>query len=129
MLVYGPHPGPFSLGFGLSMFAAYTFPDQTPSPPDTITLNFMSSENSYVFAFERELTIKADEEIFNLGKTQYTQIIGTSAVVHEKLWQPIRRDVFTRIANSKKVHVRLGQKEFDFTENHLKNLQALLSSI
>src|SRR5947209_5055051 len=49
MLIYGPDPGPYSLGFGLFMFAAYAFPGQILSAPKTITLNFMSSENSYVF--------------------------------------------------------------------------------
>ena len=129
MLIYGPDPGPYSLGLGLSMFAAYTFPGQIVSAPETITLNFMSSENSYVFTFEHDLTIKADNEILNLGKLEYEQIRGTSAVAHEKLWQALPRDVFARIAYAKKVHMKLGQKEFDLTEHHLKNLQALVSSI
>src|ERR1700704_5724698 len=63
LLIYGPDPGPYALGFGLSMLAAYTFPGQVLSAPETITLSFMSSENSYVFAFEHDLTIKADNEI------------------------------------------------------------------
>jgi hypothetical protein len=129
MLIYGPDPGPYSLGFGLSMFAAYTFPGQKASTPETITLNFISSENRYVFSFEHDLTIKADNEILNLGKMEYEQTRGTSAVAHEKLWQALPRDVFARIAYAKTVHVKLGQKEFDLTDHHLKNLQALLSSI
>jgi len=129
MLIYGPDPGPYSLGFGLSMFAAYTFPGQKVSVPETITLNFMSSENSYVFTFEHDLIIKADNETLSLGKLEYEQIRGTSAVAHEKLWQALPRDVFAHIAYAKSVHVKLGQKEFDLTDHHLKNLQALLSSI
>jgi hypothetical protein len=128
MLIYGPDPGPYSLGFGLSMFAAYTLPGQIVAP-ETITLNFMSSENSYVFTFEHDLTIKTDNEILNLGKMEYEKIRGASAVAHEKLWLALPRDVFARIAYAKKVHMKLGQKEFDLTEHHLKNLQALVSSI
>lgn len=128
MLVYGP-AGPYSLGFGLSTRAAYVFPGRTPSPPEDITLTFMSSEDSYVFTFERDLTIRADGEVFQLGKMEYSQIEKTLRAAYEKLWISIPRDVFARIANSKKVHVKLGQKEFDFTEKHLKHFQALISSI
>jgi len=129
MLIYGPEPGPYSLGFGLSMFASYSFPDQKPSAPETITLSFISSENRYVFAFERDLTIKADNDILKLGKMDYQQIRSSSQVASEKLWLPLSREVFGRIANAKRVHVKLGEKEFDLNEHHLKNLQGLINSI
>ena len=129
MLIYGPAPGPYSLGFGLSMLASYTFPGQTPSAPETVTLNFISSENDYVFAFEHDLTIKLDNDILNLGKMEYQQIRGTSAGALEKLWRALPREVFARIANAKRVHVKLGEKEFDLTERQLKNLHALVISI
>jgi len=129
MLIYGPEPGPYSLGSGLSMLASYTFPGQTPSAPETVTLTFMSSENRYVFADQRDLTIKADDDIFKLGDMEYKQIRGVSAAASERLWQAVPRETFARIANAKRVHVKLGQKEFDLTGRHLKNLQALASSI
>jgi len=47
----------------------------------------------------------------------------------EKLWWALPREVFARIANAKRVHVKLGEKEFDLTEPQLKNLRALVSSI
>jgi hypothetical protein len=52
-----------------------------------------------------------------------------STLGSEMLWLALPRDVFVRIANAKKVHLKLGVKEFDLSEPHLRNLQALAGSI
>lgn len=119
----------YTTDFGIFMFASYTFPGETPSVPETITLHFISSVNPHVFTFDRDLIISADNETLKLGKTEYRARIDESTLGSEVLWKALPKDVFARIANAKRVHVKLGVKEFDLTERHLKNFQALVSSV
>jgi hypothetical protein len=127
MLIYGPDPGPYSIGFGLSMTAGYAFPGQTPAPPETFTLNFLSSENHEVFAFKHDLTIKADDDTLQ-PPVEYKRLGNGTAIVTEQMIATVPAAAFARIANAGKVQVQLGEKKFTLTERQQKNLQALLAS-
>src|SRR2546423_10254535 len=77
MLIHGPHlhnMGRFQMGTGLTMRAFYTYSGETPVKPESVTLWFFSSESFYAFEDERDLTIKADDEAFRLGKMDYWRL-------------------------------------------------------
>ena len=131
MLIHGPHlhsGGRFQTGSGLTMRAFYSYPGETPVKPESVTLWFFSSENFDAFKDERDLTIKADDEVFRLGKMDY----GHPPDRHshfESLSMSIPAEVFIRIANAKNVQVRLGEDEFDLNKQQLRNLQGLAAAM
>ncbi|MCA1592273.1 MAG: hypothetical protein LC754_06405 [Acidobacteria bacterium] len=112
---------------GLDMNVFYTYLGKSSTTPQSVTINFTSSNPEH--EHRRDLIVKADGEVYQLGTMEYRRLPDSNFGFPGKLSLSIPVEAFNRIANAKKVHMKLGTEDFDLEERHIKKLRGLASAM
>ena len=114
---------------GLDMNVYYTYQGKSLSTPESVSITFISSDPEH--QHRRELVIKADDQVYNLGTMEYRKIADSfsQAGITGKLSLSIPVESFKQIAGARKVHIELGIQRFDLEERHLKKLRGLAAAM
>ena len=116
---------PYFSGDNVYLFAAYITPGKAASRPQRVALTIWASERHAQYRSKRELSITADDQKFQLGSMEYQQLQPGTYNNIDQLSLPVDTEVFTRIAKSKKVKIKIGTRDFELGEDQLKYLRAL----
>jgi hypothetical protein len=108
----------------LFMQAYFTYPGKTPQTPPSVVLTFVSLKHAQrYYQKERNLSFIVDGAPLEIGKTQVVQFQAMQDnVLKEILAIEVHYEKLKRIANAKKVKMKLGQTEWDLKKKHLKAL-------
>ena len=88
---------------------------------------FMSvnvTPNRWELSKQKDLDIVADDGHWNIPNVHVVDSKGSDLIM-DSLGVTIPCETFRRIANAKKVKLRLGDRQFDFTKTHLATLRGL----
>ena len=115
---------------GLYINVYYTYPGKTPAVPQLLIIRVIAPDSEFECEDNRELAVKADGGVYQLGKMEYRKIPesgfgGFTGI----LSLPVSAEVFTRIASAKKVHIKLGSSDYDLEERDLKKWRALVGTM
>ena len=109
-----------SFSFGMAFF----YPGKTLNVvPETINLTFWAQSKKPKFAASHNLIINADGETFDLGDARY--IFRQSEKTEYLNFKISRRDLI-KIAKSTTAKLKIGNADFQFTPEHLRNFAALV---
>ncbi len=112
----------------LRLSAFFTYKGKNFVKPKSIGLIFLSVNrpaNRWELSKQRDLDITADDGQWNIPNVQIVDSkIGNNLFI-ESLGVSIPCEVFLRIANAKKVKLRLGGRRFDLTKEHFATLSNL----
>jgi hypothetical protein len=128
--------GPFSLtgsmeyaftSSTISIYAAFVFKGQkTDQPVDTLTLGFVHTGKEWQFLKSSDVYVLADGERMVLGEGSRDSDLKIGSV-EETVEVTLSADMFSKIANSKVVEMKVGSREFKLKDEHLQALHDLLS--
>ena len=128
----GSTPGTYDVGSQMS--ASYTFPGKIFSRPESVRVVFAAfSKGKY--KTKNDYMVKADGELLFQGKAEYQQQQLTTLnkdrdkTYEERLTLVIPLDLFIRLANAKKVQLKIGPTDFDLSGEQRERLKALAASI
>lgn len=113
----------------LFMQAYFTYPGKTPSAPASVIMSFVSLKHGERFyQKDRNLSFTVDGALLEIGEAQVIQFqaMGDN-VLKEVLSIAVPYDNFMRLANAKKIKMKLGKTEWDLKKKHLKALSELAS--
>ena len=113
----------------VSMMAMYKFKGQVkPATPGPFVLGFVTKSDEWVFKGDADLYAIVDGERLKVARMsrggEVKRFLNT-VDVQETLISYIPAATFLKIANAKKVEMRLGKFEFELTEDQLKALRGL----
>lgn len=112
----------------LSMVVVGSYAGKTPqSPPSELLVVLSVSSNEKRFQFEPMLVITADGEIVRnrLTKKYASRVEGDRVI--EPLFNMIPYDVLVKMANAKKVTLKIGVSEYEMTANNMEALKDVIS--
>lgn len=114
-------------GFDMNVF--YTYPGKSPTPPQWVTINFISVDPEH--EYRRDLIVTADGERYHLGVMEYRKIPDSNSRLglNGKLTLSIPVAAFQRIANARGVQMKLGTVDFNLDGRHQRKLYGLLSAM
>lgn len=113
----------------LFMQAYYTYPGKTASAPSSVIMSFVSLKHGQrYYQKDRKLSFIVDNAPLEIGEAELTQFqaMGDN-VLKEILSIAVPYDKFTRLANAKKIKMKLGSTEWDLRKKHLKAFSELAS--
>lgn len=122
---------------GSQMGALYTFPGKTVSPPEFVRVKFTVFDTER-YKTKTDYTVKADGELLLQGKAGYDQRPlptadkkdqGKDTMYEESLTLVVPTDLFIRLADAKKVQIKIGGTDFDLSATQRESLKALAASI
>lgn len=109
---------------GFSFGMAFFYPGKIlNAAPATIALTFWAQSKKPKFAASHNLTIFAAGETLDLGDARY---LSRQAEKTEYLNFKISRENLIKIAKADSAKLKIGNAEFQFTPEHLKNFAALV---
>jgi hypothetical protein len=113
----------------VNMMGMYKFKgEQKPATPGPFVLGFVTKSDEWVFGGDADLYAIVDGErlkVARLSRGGEVQRFVNSVNVQETLITYLPAETFLKIANAKKVEMRLGKFEFELTEDQLKALHRL----
>jgi len=136
MQVYGePHTSLEYIGGDEARFSAsFTYLGQTlRAQPKTVLFSLISTSEDWKYSDFRKLTALVDGKRLNLGPLEHVPSFTVSASANPKSDDYISQWIaisltyktFVRIANGKKVKIRMGPREFKLEKNHHEALRNL----
>jgi len=136
MQVYGePHTSLKYIGGDEARFSAsFTYLGQTlRAQPKTVLFSLISTSEDWKYSDFRKLTALVDGKRLNLGPLEHVPSFTVSASANPKSDDYISQWIaisltyktFVRIANGKKVKIRMGPREFKLEKNHHEALRNL----
>jgi len=136
MQVYGePHTSLKYIGGDEARFtASFTYLGQTlRAQPKTVLFSLISTSEDWKYSDFRKLTALVDGKRLNLGPLEHVPSFTVSASANPKSDDYISQWIaisltyktFVRIANGKKVKIRMGPREFKLEKNHHEALRNL----
>jgi hypothetical protein len=113
----------------VNMMAMYKFKgEQKPATPGPFVLGFVTKSDEWVFKGDADLYAIVDGQRLKVARMsrggEVKRFLNT-VDVQETLISYIPAETFLKIANAKKVEMRLGTFEFEVTEDQLKALHGL----
>jgi len=112
----------------LRLSAFFTYKGKTFVKPESIGLIFLSVNvptNRWELSKQKDLEISADDSHWSIPNVQVVDSKNGNNLVIESLGVSIPCEAFARIANAKKVKLRLGDRRFDLTKQHAATLRDL----
>jgi hypothetical protein len=113
----------------VNMMAMYKYKgEQKPATPGPFVLGYVTKSDEWVFGGDADLYAIVDGErlkVARLSRGGEVQRFLNSVNVQETLITSLPAETFLKIANAKKVEMRLGKFEFGLTEDQLKALHGL----
>ena len=136
MQVYGePHTSSKYIGDDEARFSAsFTYLGRRLRvQPKTVLFSLISTSEDWKYSDFRKLTALVDGKRLNLGPLEHVPSFTVSASANPKSDDYISQWIsisltyktFLRVANGKKVRIRMGPREFKLEKNHLEALRAL----
>lgn len=111
-----------------TMMAMYKFKgEEKPAQPNPFVLGFVTKSSDWAFGGDADLYAIVDGERLKVARMPHGgEVVKLSSVsVQETLVTYLSVETFLKIANAKKVEMRLGTYEFELTEDQLKALHTL----
>lgn len=127
----GQAPGRIPERLQFSMY--FTYPGQTLATPPYVSVGFVYVALDPKRYESHELSAKVDGEKIELGRMQVVAdksiavVGGYRPYTQRVLDMTIPYEQFLRIANAKRVKMRLGELDFDLTKDHLEAIRDLAS--
>ena len=119
---------------GARFYASFTYPGRTLSaPPKRVLITLISTSEDWKYSDSRKLTALVDGKHLKIGPLEYAPSFAVKAPadsisadsVSQQIAISLPYKTFLRIANGKKVKIRMGPREFRLEENHLEALRDL----
>jgi hypothetical protein len=109
----------------LFMQSYFIYPGKKPSPPQSVVMTFVSLKHGErYYQKERGLSFNVDGDPVEIGEAQLVQFqMMEDKVMKESVSIEVPYDKFMRVANAKKVRMKLGKTEWDLKKQHLKSLR------
>jgi len=113
---------------------SFTYPGRTlRAQPKRVLFSLVSTSEDWKYTDFRKLTALVDGKRLNLGPMEQIPsfTVNPSANVNsddyiiQGIAISLRYKTFLRIANGKRVQIRMGPREFELTRNHLEALRDL----
>ena len=112
----------------LRLSAFFRYRGKTLIKPESIGLIFLSVNvpaNRWELSKQKDLEITADDSHWSIPNVQIVDSKNGNNLVIESLGVSIPCEAFAKIANAKKVKLRLGDRRFDLTKQHSATLRDL----
>ena len=112
----------------LSLLAFFTYRGNTLVKPESIGLLFRSVNrplNRWELSQNQNMEITADADHWKIPEVEIVGSGRSRNTIVESLGVSIPCEIFGKIANAKKVKLRLGDRGFELTKQHLTNLRSL----
>ena len=112
----------------LRLSAFFTYKGKNFVKPQSIGLIFLSVNvptNRWELSKQKDLEITADDGHWNIPNVEIVGSKRGNNLVIESLGVSVPCEAFARIANAKKVKLRLGDRRFDLTKQHSATLRDL----
>jgi len=110
------------------VFAEYSTPGKAPKTPEKVILYLYSSGAMPLFREDAlGLTFLVDDERVLLDNMKIADEEKTSSTVKQTVRIELPANVFTRIADGKKVEFQIGKLEYRLTDAHLTAFKELLA--
>ena len=101
--------------------------------PKTVLFSLISTSEDWKYTDFRKLTALIDGKRLNLGPLEHVPSFTVNASANANSDDYISQGIaisltyktFLRIANGKKVQIRMGPREFELEKNHLEALRDL----
>jgi hypothetical protein len=125
--------GPYEVQFSeerLEITSYFGYPGEVLITPQWVTLAFWSATENPQKYTDNKLSVKVDGQWVELGTmkilntTNYARR-GKYPLIQESRELPIPYQQFLRLANAKKIKVKLGSEEFDLEKEHLEAIRDL----
>ena len=119
---------------GARFYASFTYPGRTSSaPPKRVLITLISTSEDWKYKDSLELTALVDGEHLKIGPLEHAPSFAVRAPADSISADSVSQEIaislpyktFLRIANGKKVRLRMGPREFKLEENHLEALRDL----
>ena len=117
-----------------SFNASFTYSGRTlRAQPKRVLFSLISTSQDWKYTDFRKLTALVDGRRLTLGPLEHVPSFTVNASANPNSDDYIRQGIavslpyktFLRIANGKKVHIRMGPREFELGKNHLEALRDL----
>jgi hypothetical protein len=117
-------------------YASFTHSGRTLSaPPKRVLISLMSTSEKWKYTDFRKLTALVDGKRLKIGPLEHVPSFTVNASANSNSDDYILQEIaislpyqmFLRIANGKKIQIRMGPREFKLEENHLAALRDLVN--
>jgi hypothetical protein len=117
-------------------FASFTYSGRTfNAPPDRVLISLISSSEDWKYTDFRKPLAFVDGKRLKLGPLEHVPSFTVNAPASSTSDDYISQEIaislpyktFLRVANGKKVQIRMGPREFRLEESHLESLRGLAS--
>jgi len=112
----------------LRLSGFFTYKGKALVKPESIGLIFLSvnmPSNRWELSKQKDLEISADDAHWLIQTVEVVESKNSGSLVIESLGVSIPCESFGKIANAKKVKLRLGYRKFDLTKEHSATLRDL----
>jgi hypothetical protein len=119
---------------GARFYASFTYPGRTSSaPPKRVLITLISTSEDWKYKDSLKLTASVDGKHLKIGPLEHAPSFTVKAPADSISADSVSQEIaislpyktFLRIANGKKVRIRMGPREFKLEENHLEALRDL----
>jgi len=119
---------------GARFYASFTYAGRTLSAlPKRVLITLISTSEDWKYKASLKLTALVDGKRLEIGPLEYAPSFVVKAPadsisadsVSQQIAISLPYKTFLRIANGKKVRIRMGHREFKLEENHLEALRHL----
>lgn len=119
---------------GASFYASFTYAGRTLSaPPKRVLITLISTSEDWKYTDPRKLIAVVDGKRLKIGPLEFAPSFAVKALadsisadsVSQQIAISLPYKTFLRIANGKKVRIRMGPREFKLEESHLEALRDL----
>ncbi len=115
-------------GAGLYLSATFLYQDPKRSTQPALDMIFVSSSRDFRYRQAHDLSILCDgKRTAYIGTVRYQSRTDEQGMALEATTITITYDELLNITRARKVVARLGQSEFELTNNHLESLRELAS--
>lgn len=105
----------------------FTYQGQVVTTPRSIAVGILARTSDGHFSHKRELSIKADKYVFNFGQMELLQDTAFPGGNSQVLASSIPYEIFLRIANAKKLDIKLADAKYLITDDQLEAIRDLAS--
>ena len=119
---------PNSLGNGLRLYASFYYQDSRLRSTQMVDIFFIAASKKPVYRDSHGLSIMADGNLWPfVGVAQYYAEKGERGLTLEKTKMTLTYAGLLNLVKAKRVRARLGETEFELTNNHLESLREIAS--
>lgn len=113
--------------FALFLDASGTYPQQTPTPPETVKFGLVAFSGKIKYQKSRHLIVLADGRRFDLGDLDHNTDPESDPFVFETMLTSVAFKTLLQIVNSKSVEMQLNDIEFKLSSENLEALRDFAS--